>query len=522
MTAVAVYRFRHHVLLWLGVLLILMARVPLLWQSGEFVSEDGWVFFAEAFNAPWSQSLFTPFAGYFRLEARLIAEGLSFLPWAWQPPAYALVGLGLNALVFSLFYLPGFRPVLASDARRLAVVVLLALAPNAENLGLLTGLHWYLSFALALLLVMDPPRRRAGRIVLVVASSLCIWSSPSALVLLPFFALRWLKGTDRFGRRWSAVVVVQLVLYAVTILALRGSEGTRSGDFDRGAVFAAIEHLMVRGWLVVGVWGHGLAERLVRASPWAVDLLGVSTLVALGWLMWRTRRIREIGPGLLIVIAALMLVFSLTRTLYIGELADRDLPRHVRYLTAPTLLLFVALWGLVARRVADPRSRWWWILAGGQAVALLVGIPAAPHWARPAGDFRFQDHIPAIVAFERDYLKPNRPGSLYLPNDVPYWGPVLESAGGELHRPEDGLLRALEAEEGPDGWVDSWFGSFRVLEGNKRIEHEHWGRLTFTGIELGRIWFVDPAGRQLFTSPLLYPHAWIVEGPQMILLNPPH
>tara|TARA_B110000467_G_C18031753_1_gene321095 strand:+ start:528 stop:632 length:105 start_codon:yes stop_codon:yes gene_type:complete len=34
MAAIAAYRIWKHALLWLGVLLLLMARVPLLWSSG--------------------------------------------------------------------------------------------------------------------------------------------------------------------------------------------------------------------------------------------------------------------------------------------------------------------------------------------------------------------------------------------------------------------------------------------------------------------------------------------------------
>ena len=49
MAALAAYRIWKHALLCGGVLLLLMVRVPLLWQTGEFVSEDGWVFFGRSF-----------------------------------------------------------------------------------------------------------------------------------------------------------------------------------------------------------------------------------------------------------------------------------------------------------------------------------------------------------------------------------------------------------------------------------------------------------------------------------------
>ncbi len=135
MAAIAAYRFWKHVLLWGGVLLLLMARLPLLWSTGEFISEDGWVFFAGAFNAPWYDSLVTPFAGYFRIEARLFAEIFSGFPMVWQPYIFAMGGLAINAVILALVYAPGFRRVLREDGHRGLIVLPLALAPNAENLG---------------------------------------------------------------------------------------------------------------------------------------------------------------------------------------------------------------------------------------------------------------------------------------------------------------------------------------------------------------------------------------------------
>ncbi|MBT5903823.1 MAG: hypothetical protein HOH58_17115 [Opitutaceae bacterium] len=518
MAAPAAYRGWKHVLLWGGVLLLLMLRVPLLWQTGEFVSEDGWVFFAGAFNAPWYESLVTPFAGYFRLEARLFAELISPLPWGTQPYAYAMGGLSLNALVLSLFYLPGFRHLVASDGHRLAIVGLLALAPNAENLGLLTGMHWYLGFALTLILVIDPPSHWQGRVALVLGSSLCVWSSPSALVLFPVFVLRALKVTDPFLRRWTTAVVLQLVLCAVAVLVFRGTEGTRSDEFDRGVIYGAVEHLMVRGWFTVGLWGRGISEYLVNLSPRLVDLLGWVTMSVLAGMMWRTRHGREVGPILLVVAAGMMTTLSLTRTLYIGELAELDLPRHVRYLTTSTLILILVAWITIGRVLGDRSPKLWWMLVGIHAVVLSLGLSAERHWARPPGEFRFRDHIMAIENFREDYVETRRQGSLYLPNDVPYWGPVLESEDGQLHHPEDGLLVALILPENSDGWVDSWLGRFRILEDNKRLDHENWGRLTYTGTEMGRVWFVDDSGRQIFTSRLLYPRAWMVDGLDMQLI----
>lgn len=370
MAAIAAYRIWKHALLWLGVLLLLMARVPLLWSSGEFVSEDGWVFFAGAFNAPWFESIITPFAGYFRFDARLIAEVVSVLPWAKQPYAYALVGLSLNAFIFSLIYLPGFRSVLANDASRAALVGLLALAPHAENLGLLTGQHWYLGYALALLLLMQMPSGLGGRVGVVLGASFCAWSSPSALVLLPFWAWNGFRSGDHFTKRLSAVVVVQLVLYALAMLVFRGTEGSRSAAFEVGDMAAAAGNLLGRGWLVSGLAGRGVAESVVSVAPLLADGLAVGLLLGIGFGVWRMSLNAWGAPVMFLGIGALMAVFSLTRTLYLSELAQLELPRHVRYLTAPTLLLIVGVWLMLGPWLA---SRWVKVVFVFQVLAFFLG-----------------------------------------------------------------------------------------------------------------------------------------------------
>lgn len=92
------YCIWKHLVLWAVVFLIIAWRLPEYWQSGEFVGEDAWVFFANAYNKDWTVSIFTPYAGYFHLLPRILAELFSSLPIVYQPYAYAIFGMAVNAL----------------------------------------------------------------------------------------------------------------------------------------------------------------------------------------------------------------------------------------------------------------------------------------------------------------------------------------------------------------------------------------------------------------------------------------
>jgi hypothetical protein len=102
-----------------------------------------------------------------------------------------------------------------------------------------------------------------------------------------------------------------------------------------------------------------------------------------------------------------------------------------------------------------------------------------------------------------------------VPNDVPYWGIVLEAQGGLTLPPETGIRRAVQIESDEAAWL----GDFRVISPTE-IEHEKMGLLRYTGTELGRVWFQDETGRQWFTSPLLQPWWWRIDGLEMTLVMP--
>ena len=120
-----------------GALPLRHSSVPLSWlrvprsllSRPRLMAEDGSIFFADAFNRTPQQAILTPYAGYWQLAPRLIAEAGAFLPVTSVPLFYALCALLLCSLTFSWFYLPHFRPLVKHDGLRLAFMLLLVLMP---------------------------------------------------------------------------------------------------------------------------------------------------------------------------------------------------------------------------------------------------------------------------------------------------------------------------------------------------------------------------------------------------------
>lgn len=515
------YHWWKHCLLIGGILGILLFRLEDLWTRGQFVAEDGRIFFAGAYNYSFWESILLPYAGYFHVLPRLLAEFLSRFPLAWQPRAFGLTGILVTALLFSVFYLPHFRNLVPQDSARLMACLLFPLLPNSENLGPLFGLHWYLSFAMALTVVMEFPKNRLGRGVLIAGSLLAIWSAPATLVLFPFFLWRAVRARQPAEAVWCRINLVNFCLLGVLIVLLRVHGEDRTGAFQPADLLPALDALILRGWLGSTFLGMKIAGFFAHSVPWLLSLVGAGGFLGLLFLLWKHRAKAPARSSLiLLAIALLMIGLSLTRSLYLSELAENPLPRHDRYLTAPTLLLFTVLVAL-AVRLWRKRPRLLLGLGLGFTLIQLAGVPDQSHWARPTGHYTFHQFIPQIRAWEKGLPESSGGQSLYLPHDIPYDGPVLEARGGKVRLPDQGLASALGATpvETPHHY-QSWLGAFRQDPGSPWVLHQEWGRLEFLGIWGGRVWFRDERDRLTFTSQLLYPRLWVIAEDRFQLKHP--
>lgn len=512
------YQFPKHVGLWLILTALVMARIPTLWLAGEFVAEDAWVFFAEAFNTTWLSSLLYPYAGYFHLLPRIYAELLSIFPLTYQPFLYALVGIGTNGVIFSLFYLPHFRHLLASDTARAAICVTLALVHNSENMGFIMGQHWYMAFLLPMLLVMRSPVGKSGRLGTMGASIICTWSTPSNLALIPFLLISTLKDKDPAKRKWSAFTLINLGVVTGFILLLRIRDSERTGEFIWSQIPAALDRLILRGWLGTGVIGQPISTFIASVQPLLLDIFGALVLIAVSALLYKYKR-TEIGNSGLILLGAslLMIGLSMTRSIYLTDLAQIDLPRHVRYLTTPSLSITLMILVIIYDRLKQKPLIWFYGIWAAYCAILVSGLPFLNHWAREPKLFFFRDYVQAIEAFETNYLKTDQTAQLYVPSDVPYWGPVLKSGTIIAQDLDQNENHTSVTQNGSN--FSRWLISTRQKSETNTLINKQLGYLRFDGLAEGRAWFRDTEDRLLFTSELMYPKIWRMSGFNFELLD---
>lgn len=176
---------------------LVVTRRPDAVFHAQFYGEDGATYYANMYSHGLWDSVVTPQAGYLQLVPVLAA-------WVAQVVPVHLAPLVMNATAIGFMVLP-VGLLLSDRARaistRLRVRVLLALLvvamPGvAEIHASIVNAQWYLAPAAAIVLLIDPPSGRAGRVLDAVILTLCSLTGVYCLVLFPLAAMM-----KRLGRR---------------------------------------------------------------------------------------------------------------------------------------------------------------------------------------------------------------------------------------------------------------------------------------------------------------------------------
>ncbi len=357
----------------LGFFALLLCRRPTSLLHADFWAEDGWRWYPDAYTQGW-HSVFMPYAGYLQTICRLVALAAQVLPLSSAPTLFALTGLAVQTTAASLLVSHRLDAAWPDRASRMLFACIAVLLPNAfEVYANLTNAQWNLSLIGFLLLVAQPTRTRAGRLLDVMALLLCGLSGPFCLFLLPVSI-------------WQAVRARALSISLVTIgaccviqagLALSAGRGAEP---DLGATVPRLADILALQIILGPLVGrHGMGA-LLHSAMWRSQLLPVAATVlggALGVLAMRDggRLIRQFCLYAALSLAACLLrpatgsrapAWMLFSSPDIGD----------RYYILPMLAWIGILFTVAAHPGRVPR-----IVSLGLIAMVMLSIPGDLHFA---------------------------------------------------------------------------------------------------------------------------------------------
>lgn len=227
------HAFGHYqkLLLLAGFLVLILLRLPQVWQFGRFFCEEGTIFFSYAWHRPASEALWRSFAGYTNLAAnastvlavQLVRSGTIALEHA----PYVTMGIAtLFQLIPAALILTGKGTWLDTRSAVIASMLIVAISPMTEEVfANVLHIQFHLALCAGLILALDVPVHRRARVLYGVLLFLAPLSGPGAIILLPLFCLRTLIDKDA-GRAVQTIVLgtaaaIQL-LFFYTASPLRG------------------------------------------------------------------------------------------------------------------------------------------------------------------------------------------------------------------------------------------------------------------------------------------------------------
>jgi hypothetical protein len=430
--------------------LIVIFRLPHAWVRGRFQDEEATVFLAYAWHHPWFDALFRPFAGYWNLGAnattvlvaQLVKDGV--LPLERAPYFTMIVALAVQLLP-AVLILTGQARWLAGRLAVIAALLMIAIAPATEEVFFnVLHIQFHLALCVALILALDVPRRRIARVgygVLLFLAPLC---GPTAIVVLPLFALRGMIDRD-----WDRLTQLAPLAAgaAVQLLMFYGSSPARGHLVDSSAIAAAM-FVRLAATPILGIdfanriAGAIHASQVVGGAQWRAFVAAAVLLFAALIVVAAQRRDEAIW---LVLSALFIAAVSLGLGMIIVDPADLfSVVLGERYNFLPVVLLGLALVVLAMRPEFQGRSVY-------ALLCMLVLISGASYYPRPLPDFADGPSWPAEVrAWRSDHRHPlavwPRP-----------WAADLSDETRPCSPPGRDLARSTDPRYCESGWIAGYY-----------------------------------------------------------------
>lgn len=319
------------VIAFIGVVFIILIRDYEVFLQSKFLVEDGAIFFADAFNLPFYHSIIQPYAGYYHLVPRLIAETAQFAPISFAPVLYCGFALLINAFCLSWFALPYFRHIISSDILRLLFVLMLPLLPNGGGIVILAYVQWPLLIWCVWVSLMEYPTAKWLQIGVLVIYLLAIPTIAMQIIFLPIWLFRLIHAGSTSEKKWIFIIVITQLL--VIILISFSSAGVKFPmSLDGGTIAKDFINSLLYITLSITVLGFGLTDTLFKQFGWSILYLeGVVIFVSIANILWVQRTNKKLVYSCLILVYVALtslLFFYLTRAQMINFYFSRD-PFHL-------------------------------------------------------------------------------------------------------------------------------------------------------------------------------------------------
>lgn len=274
---------------WTGVLLatcILAARDWEKLAQPRFIAEDGTIFFAQAYNLSTWAALTTPYAGYYHLVPRLVAEVGQWLPFAAIPFFYACSALLITSFALTWFLLPHFRYLVPSDQLRFAFVCLLILMPNVGALLQLAYIQWYLAVWALSVALMPPLQHKWQQWLLALCYGLVIFTAPVLVIWLPLWIVRFVLTKDFSQRLWLGSIIGAQLFFMLGLWFVPQPPSGLTADLRLLSTDVLLGFLYQV--FVLNLLGHTLSIQLFATGGWTA--LCTIALLMLGLSLWALRK----------------------------------------------------------------------------------------------------------------------------------------------------------------------------------------------------------------------------------------
>jgi hypothetical protein len=185
-------RWCLYVLVFIDAFAIIILRRPDAILHPQFWAEDGFVWYANAYNLGGIRSLFLPMNGYFQTTSRLIAALSQIFPFSIAPLIFNVVAIIIQILPVILIISSRFSPVMPNLNTRMFLSFIYLVLPNSGEIHAnLTNAQWHLALLAFMVIVAEPSDRPLWRCFDIGVVLLSGLSGPFSLLLTPIAALRW-------------------------------------------------------------------------------------------------------------------------------------------------------------------------------------------------------------------------------------------------------------------------------------------------------------------------------------------